>query len=229
MKTYKPRTLSAFGVISMEAERRFFQVRKPLPWVEPSINMLHLDAVKSFVFGSALASIGCATYLLEHSLRMAVWDPINSGSKRKKPPNKIFDETLKTLLSAKQYSENLRLVVPEDADLAWWQAITKAVRNNVNRIDFPAIFRIANELQFEHDDESWSVEDPHSWGMFWHRYGDKLASAFIVQVTDQVFKLIKNTQWKPVESFWISQKHEYDRFFQENWDFKSLQKSLNRA
>jgi hypothetical protein len=218
----------------MSAERRFLDVKKPLPWIEPSINMIHLDTVKSFVFSSPLASIGCATYLLEHSLRMAVWDPIESGSGRKKTSKKIFDETLGNLLDSQKYP-NLKIVLPDPADIVWWKSVTKAVRNKVNHVDVPAIFRIAQELQFEYDyaysgfDGFWNAEDPHSWGMFWHRFGEKLASDFIVQVTDQVFKLIENTQWKPDESWWISQKHEYDGFFQESWDFESLQRSLNRV
>ncbi len=141
------------------------------------------------------------------------------------------------LLSDEKYSHNLRLVVPDDNDLAWWKAVRKAVRNKVNHVDVPAIFSIAKELQLEYDyaysgfdgPGSWNAEDPHSWGMFWHRYGEKLASDFIVQTTDQVFKLIKNTKWKSDESWWISQKNEYEGFFQESWDFESLQKSLNRV
>lgn len=221
----------------MATERRFSDVKKPLPWIEPSINMIHLDAVRSFVFGSPLAAIGCATYLLEHSLRMAVWDPINSGSQRNKPSKEIFEKTFGTLLADKKYSHNLRLVIPDDTDLAWWKAVRKAVRNKVNHVDIPAIFRIAKELQLEYDyaysgfdgSSSWNAEDPHSWGMFWHRFGENLASDFIVQTTDQVFRLIKNTKWEPDESWWISQKNEYDGFFQESWDFESLQNSLNRV
>jgi hypothetical protein len=237
MKIIHTQNLSAFSIISMSTERRFLEVKKPLPWIEPSINMIHLDTVKSFVFGSPLAAIGCATYLLEHSLRMAVWDPIESGSSRKKPSKKIFDETLGNLLTVQKYSHNLNIVLPDATDLLWWKSVTRAVRNKVNHVDIPAIFRIAQELQFEYDyaysgfdgQNSWNAEDSHSWGMFWHRFGDKLASDFIVQVTDQVAKLIKNTQWKSDESWWISQKHEYDGFFQESWDFESLQKSLNRV
>ncbi|NOK62953.1 MAG: hypothetical protein GFH27_549293n350 [Chloroflexi bacterium AL-W] len=140
------------------------------------------------------------------------------------------------MLDAQKYP-NLNIVLPDATDLAWWKSVTKAVRNKVNHVDVPAIFRIAKELQFENDyaysgfDSSnyWCAEDPHSWGMFWHRFGEKLASDFIVQVTDQVFKVIKNTKWKPDESWWIAQKHEYDGFFQEIWDFESLQKSLNQV
>ncbi len=237
MKIIQTNNLTAFSIISLHTERRFLEVKKPLPWIEPSINMIHLDAVRSFVFGSSLASIGCATYLLEHSLRMAVWDPIESGSRRAKPSKNIFDESLGVLLTAEKYSNNLKRVIPNGTDLLWWKAVTKAVRNKVNHVDIPAIFRIAKELQLEYDYaysgldglHSWNAQDPHSWGMFWHRFGDKLASDFIVQVTNQVLKLINHTEWKPDESWWISQKNEYERFFQENWDFEALQKSLNKV
>jgi len=236
MKIIRNQNLSAFSIISMSTERRFLEVKKPLPWIEPSINMIHLDTVKSFVFGSPLASIGCATYLLEHSLRMAVWDPIKSGSSRKKPSKKIFEANLGDLLKDRKYSDNLNIVLPDATDLQWWQSVTKAVRNKVNHVDIPAIFCIAQALKLDDyaysgfdGSNSWNAEDPHSWGMFWHRFGDKLASDFIVQVTDQVAKLIKNTKWESDESWWISQKYEYDGFFQESWDFESLQKSLNRV
>lgn len=170
MKIIQSKNLSAFSIISLAAGRRFLEVKKPLPWIEPSINMIHLDTVRSFVLGSSLASIGCATYLLEHALRMAVWDPIESGSRRTKPPKKIFDESLGALLSAEKYSNNLELVIPNSIDLLWWKAVTKAVRNKVNHVDIPAIFRIAEELQLEYDyaysgldgPNSWNTEDPHS-------------------------------------------------------------------
>ena len=168
---------------------------------------------------------------------MAVWDPIESGSRRAKPSKNIFDVSLGVLLSAEKYSNNLKIVIPNGTDLLWWKAVTKAVRNKVNHVDIPAIFRIAKELQLEYDyaysasdgPNSWNTEDPHSWGMFWHRFGDKLASDIIVQVTDQVFKLINYTKWKSDESWWISQKSEYEGFFHESWDFESLQKSLNKV
>ncbi|MCP4143507.1 MAG: hypothetical protein GY755_25015 [Chloroflexi bacterium] len=237
MKIISSKNLGPFSKICMAIEKRFSEVSKPLPWIEPSINMIHLDTVRSYIFGSPLASIGCATYLLEHSLRMAIWDPIESGSQRTIPSKKIFKETLGKLLADQKYTNNLNLIVPDAADLLWWKEVTKAVRNKVNHVDVPAIFRIAKALQLENDyayfeydnPNSWNIDDPHSWGMFWHRYGDKLASDFIVQVTNQVFKLICNTKWKSDESWWISQKHEYEGFFQESWDFESLQRSINKV
>jgi len=221
----------------MATEKRFLKVNNPLPWIEPSINMIHLDVVRSFVFGSSLAAIGCATYLLEHSLRMAVWDPINSGSERRKPTKRIFNDTLREFLNCEKYADNLRIVIPDSKDINWWKAVRKAVRNKVNHVDIPAIFRIAKELHLEYDyaysgvDEHsfWNTKDPHSWGLFWHRFGDQLASDFVAQTTDQVTKLINNTKWKPDVSWWISQKNEYDSFFREKWDFDSLQQSLNRV
>lgn len=236
MKIIRSEDYTAFNRTSLALERKFSLVKTPLPWVEPSINMIHLDAVRSFIFGSSLASIGCATYLLEHSLRMAIWDPINSGSLRKKPTKAILNATMGQLLRKEQYTNNLKIVVPEADDRLWWQRVTKAVRNKVNHVDIPAIFRIARELRLKSDyayswlDEtsSWNTKDPHSWGMFWHRYGEKLAADFIVQVTEQVSKLLNNTTWKPDETWWISQKYEYNHFFQESWDFESLKRSLNQ-
>jgi hypothetical protein len=218
----------------MAAEKRFLEVNKPLPWIEPSINMIHLDVVRSFVFGSALASIGCATYLLEHSLRMAICDPIESGSQRLLPTSSIFNDTWNELLTNERYSANRDRVIPDDDDKSWWDIVRKAVRNKVNHVDIPAVFRIANELHFEYDyaysgSMSWDTTNPHSWGLFWHRYGDKLASDFINQSTKQVLKLINNTEWNSDVSWWESQKNEYDMFFMESWNFESLKKSLDKV
>lgn len=236
LKIISTGNLSAFSIISLAIEKRFIEVNTPLPWIEPSINMIHLDVVRSYLFGSPLASIGCATYLLEHSLRMAIWDPNNSGSNRANPTKKIFKASLGDLLS-KRYAMKRNLVIPDLNDLNWWNAVRKAVRNKVNHVDIPAIFRIAKELHLDYDyaysglDEpnSWNTQNPHSWGLFWHRFGYKLASDFIIQTTDQVSKLINNTKWKSDVSWWISQKNEYDAFFKEKWDFESLQHSLNRV
>jgi hypothetical protein len=237
MKFRQAKNLNTFCRISKDAEKKFLEVNKPLPWIEPSINMIHLDAVRSFVLGSSLASIGCTTYLLEHTLRMAIWDPINAGSLRIKPTKDILEATFGQLLEYPQYTYALNKVIPKPSELDWWKDVKKAVRNKVNHVDIPAVFRIAKELKFNYDyaysglegPSSWDTENPHTWGLFWHRYGEKIASDFITQATDHVLKLFDNTTWKSDESWWISQKFEYDAFFQENWEFNSLKKSLNEA
>lgn len=234
MKIIYTGNLSPFSILCLDLETRFNKINKPLPWIEPSINMIHLDVVRSYVFRSSMASIGCTTYLLEHSLRMALWDPINSGSLRVKPTNQLFNATLGKLLSEPQYKTNLNLVIPHQDDLLWWNKVTKAIRNKVNHVDIPAIFQIAKELNFVDDYaynglDTYNIEEPDSWGMFWHRYGDKLAEDFICQATDQIIKVINCTKWTPDVSWWISQKYEYENFFGEKWDFESLQKSLNKV
>src|SRR5262245_8047812 len=131
-KIIHSKNLSPFSILALDFQNRFQEVNQPLPWIEPSINMIHLDAVRAYVFGSSLASIGCAVYLLEHSLRMAIWDDQESGSRRKELSNKIFDENLTALLSADKFQSKRAKIIPDADDLEWWKAVTKAVRNKVN-------------------------------------------------------------------------------------------------
>ena len=44
----------------------------PLPWIEPSINNLHLESVYSFLVGNYECSIMSISSLLEHVLRLAI-------------------------------------------------------------------------------------------------------------------------------------------------------------
>lgn len=225
--------VDSFNLIVSSCEWRFREVNEKLPWIEPSINMIHLDAVKSYVFGSSLSSISSSIFLLEHSLRMGIWDENNAGSTRKRPTKKIMNNTFGDLLKDSKYEKIRQRIIPNKEDRDWWDSIRKAVRNKVAHINYPQIFRIAKELDLDKDyaysgfeGNAWNPDDPHSWGMFWHRYGDKLASDILKQAVSQIKKLINNTSWKSDESCWISQKTTYEAFFVQNWDFTSLKKSL---
>ena len=192
---YNTKDLTAFNVVASNAERKFNNVNQRLPWIEPSINMIHLDAVQAYIFGSPLASISTTVLLLEHSLRMALWDDEKSGILRKIVSQKSLKTTFGNLLSNNQKEVNK--LIPDKNELEWWKNVNKAVRNKVAHMDLPAILRIAKELKLDEDYDYTRIEDPrssHSWGMFWHRYGDKLASDFLKQSTIQVLKLINNTR-----------------------------------
>ncbi len=78
-----------FNLIMREAEDNYRNIPKPLSWVEPSINMPYLEVVCSFVLGQNISSILYLGVLLEHILRMAVIDPINSGASKRIHRRKI--------------------------------------------------------------------------------------------------------------------------------------------
>ncbi|OAB42102.1 hypothetical protein [Paenibacillus antarcticus] len=72
-----------FNITADIAKDVFRELPKPLPWIEPSINMLYLNSASSLIFGNFYASIICCSTLLEHTLRLAVLDPVNNGLERK--------------------------------------------------------------------------------------------------------------------------------------------------
>jgi hypothetical protein len=63
-----------FFLIVDAARDRFSELPSALPWVEPSINMPHLQACASYVLGQNLGAILLTAVLLEHALRVAVID-----------------------------------------------------------------------------------------------------------------------------------------------------------
>ena len=65
------------------------QLPNPLPWIEPSINKLHLEAAKSFLFGNYECTIIACGILLEHVLRLALVNDGQCGLKRPESIKKI--------------------------------------------------------------------------------------------------------------------------------------------
>jgi hypothetical protein len=168
---------------------------------------------------------------------MAIWDSEGSGKLRRRPSSSLFDETLGTLLTKEKYVDKVKELLPEERDRHWWMDVKNAVRNKVTHFDLPAVFRIAKALRLKDDyaysgfgpGNLWDPGDPIAWGMFWHRFGDKLAADFLNATTEQIRKLIQKTRWSSDQSWWASQQSQYELFFQEKWDLNSLKESLAKV
>lgn len=228
---HNTRDIDTFNYSAQNASEKFQIVCQKIPWIEPSINMLHLDAIRSYVFGSSLSAISTITLLLEHTLRMALWDQENSGVSRIAPSRKFLNKRFIDLLDLIEEPENKNLI-PQASDLKWWSDVRKVARNKIAHFDISNILEISKALNFEDHYDLSGIDDPnhpHYWGMFWHRYGNKFAGEFIKQSTEQINKIINATKWKSDESWWISQKYEYDMFFSQDWSVEGLKASLNKV
>ncbi|CDG36257.1 hypothetical protein CTHBC1_1617 [Acetivibrio thermocellus BC1] len=71
-----------FKTTCKNAAQNFKDLPEPLPWIEPSINMIYLESITSFLFGNYFSSIVSMSILLEHVLRLAICDKENSGLNR---------------------------------------------------------------------------------------------------------------------------------------------------
>ena len=68
MKILHPINFDTFNRSSVQAIDRFHEMPPPLPWIEPGINMIYLEAVSSYVYGNDLGAILLTGGLLEHVL-----------------------------------------------------------------------------------------------------------------------------------------------------------------
>lgn len=103
-----------FNIMAGEAVQLFKELPAPLPWIEPSINMLYLNAASSLVTGNFYASIICSSTLLEHTLRMAILNPDSNGLKRQISNTQLDKyQSIKALLNA----PNISNIIPEQNDI----------------------------------------------------------------------------------------------------------------
>jgi len=215
----------------MDAAIRLFKgLPQPLPWIEPSINMMHLEVVLSYVFGAHIAAIIAEGVLLEHVLRMAVIDPVNSGINRRVSKTKlnkyrsisdiIKNQELRPLI--------LKLMDGDETNLTWWKEIAAILRNKSAHMiinDMLRKFGTKNYLGKQFLDYI-DTDPPGQWGFLWHRYGQLVSERFISEGTKQIVTIIRNTEWKPDEHWWISQKDYYESFFKFDWSLEEMQKSI---
>ena len=75
------------------------------------------------------------------------------------------------------------------------------LRKYINKYELP-----------ENNTDYWYETHLINWGSFYHGAGYDLVSEFIQDVTHEVSNVIRNTKWQGDESWWISQKHEYEAF-----------------
>jgi hypothetical protein len=229
----------AFGQLCQIAESRFSRLPKPLPWIEPSINMLYLECVCSYLVGNEFSVIMSMSALLEHVLRLALLDKDNTGLTRTLSLGQLDDVRSISEAIERALAEGLI----EDGDKAWWDKVAKFIRNKSAHYIIPKLIKEFTRQQYAQGDEAREGYTPtyyritdenghpesdiaHDWGMFFHKVGFYVARKYIVDGTEHLKKIIAKTKWKPDRSCWASQEMCYNNFFSYGWDVDDMKRSL---
>ena len=208
----------------------------PLPWIEPSINKLHLEASMSFLVGNYECVIIACGMLLEHVLRLALVNAEQCGLKRDADIREIDSyNSLEVIINAAYGKDFFK-----GCDLAWWKNSAKILRNKSAHYLLPAIIKKCAEspgmkhyLDGTHIDtcidKEYYDEILLDWGSFYHMAGHSIAKHFLQDTTAQAKAIIEHTKWQGDESWWISQKNEYEAFFEYKWNLENLKRSIEKT
>jgi len=216
------------------ARDRFHDLPPPLPWVEPSINMPHLQACASYVLGQNLGSLLLTGVLLEHTLRLAVIDAKAGcqGSMDTQLWKKYSNFTIKDFFDG-EGAVVRKLIADEDFD--WWKDFAaKVVRNKTAHLDIPAIIKhLGRRPQYvgrykDTADEARIFSNRFWWGAVFHETDALVAVGFIREATEKLRALIARSNWKPDRSYWASQEWHYNSFFEYPWTLKAMMSSVQR-
>ena len=207
-----------------------------LPWIEPSINCLHMESVNSFLVGNYECSIMAMCALLEHTLRLAVINKDECGLVRPESVQQI--DKYNSLVNI--IDEAVQNPVFNGCDENWWRAITKNIRNKSAHYLLPIILRncasdpILKDYISEYDlpeknERSYFDRYITESGAFDHSSGGYLAEKFINDSTEQLRIIISNTNWNGDTSWWISEKEQYESFFNYKWSTENIKESFAMA
>jgi hypothetical protein len=219
-----------FNIIADNSVQLFKELPKPLPWIEPSINMLYLNAASSLVMSNFYGSIICCSTLLEHTLRLAVLDPDKNGLQRKLSKTKLDKyQSISALLQA----PNISSVIPSQKDIDWWENIASKLRNKSAHYLLPTLLKLFTGKEYAPDNYVLTNDDGtpkhdllHDWGSFFHKTDYHIAIRFFKESTEQLHKIINNTKWEPDLSWWESQHNYYNMFFEYQWNVDNMKNSL---
>lgn len=117
-----------FNIFCRNSIDLFEKLPEPLPWIEPSINMLYLEAVSSFVFRNTVASFILIGTLLEHVLKLAMATSKEPVQKRLIIDEKQIDKD-KIMLHKLIKQAIIKKTIIEETDEKWWLEIGKVFRN----------------------------------------------------------------------------------------------------
>lgn len=224
-----------FFSVTDHARDRFHELPQRLPWVEPSLNMPHLQACASYVLGQNLGSILLTATLLEHALRLAVID-------QKAGRQGTMDETLwakYSLFTIGQFFQQEPTAIKaliDDADASWWKDFAaNIVRNKTAHLDFPLMIKHLGRWEDyvgtykDSADKDLIFSSRFWWGAIFHRTDALVALGFIREATEKLRSLIGKSGWKPDRSHWESQEWQYNSFFDYPWTLEAMKDSLERV
>lgn len=242
MKITDSKNSDFFDSTCYGAARRFDELPEPLEWLEPSINMLYLNSVSSFIFGNFFSSIISMGILLEHILRLAIYDKGHTGLKHKIPINKL--DELGTISALIDRAEKEGII--EKTDVAWWNKVGKVLRNKSAHFIIPVILREFSKEKYSGDEKIREGYHPkhyflteedgspkhdfyHDFGSFFHKSDYFINRAFINDSTEKINKVIAKTNWQPNRDYWKMQEYSYNLFFEFEWDYEKMKESLEKA
>lgn len=208
----------------------------PLPWIEPSINNLHLESVYSFLVGNCECAIISTSSLLEHVLRLAVINKEECGLHRPESITQI--DKFKSL--SEVINEASEKEIFKGCDEKWWRSVSINIRNKSAHYLLPTLLRkcaadpnlekyICEYEKPNYSDQSYYEKYITDWGSFYHKAGMYLAEGFLHDATEQIRIVILNTNWVGDTSWWISQKSEYEHFFSYDWSVDNIRNSFANA
>lgn len=233
--------LDYFNHMSARASSNFKEIPEPLEWIEPSINMLYLNTVSSFVLGNYFASILTMGVLLEHILRLAVVESEKNGLERNVSTKELDKIGTISALIVEAHKQGFI----SDEEKPWWNEIAKIIRNKSAHYLLPLLLRDFTREEYEGDkkvrdsyhpdyykftDKDGKPSDSivHDWGSFFHKSDYFISAAFILDSTEHLKQVISRTSWKSDLSWWKSQKSEYDMFFKYSWKHNDMKASLEK-
>lgn len=206
-----------------------------LPWVEPTINNLWLEACKSYLYGNYQASIVITSVALETTLRMILVDMDDIPSPRDDHDQLFEKEGLRSVINTAKSAGIL-----SKKSKNWWEKYCDHIRNKICHGDLLHILDDCRnvELFSEYFDpaEIACGKDTYSYqyvithpAALCHKSGRRFANAFLRDAHRELDSLIKKTQWPEYDEWWESQKSAYDAFFAFDWNYDNLKQGIVEA
>lgn len=206
-----------------------------LPWVEPTINNLWLEACKSFLYGNYQAAVITTSVTLETALRMLLVDMDETPSPRDGHDEMFEKEGLRPVINA---AKTARILSKESKN--WWEAYCDHIRNKVCHGDLVHVLDECRNVRLFKDyfDEGEIAcgTDSYSYqhvlthpAAFTHKSGRVFGRAFLRDAYRELDALIKKTQWPEYNEWWKSQKDAYDSFFAFDWNYGNLKQGIEEA
>lgn len=226
---------NAAGVIAQRVAGNGSDLSSALPWVEPSINNLWLEACSSFLLGNYQASIVTTSVLLELTLRMVLTNDEHVPYEKDERLQISRWKNLEPVLS-----EAKRRGFLYGASKKWWEAYCKHIRNKICHGDLLYILDDCRSIeQFrsyfdpsESPDNATRVCYEHLIthpAVFHHKSGRRFAKAFLDDAHAELSALISLTRWGEYDDHWKSQKQVYDDFFGYEWNYETLKQGIQEA
>lgn len=226
---------NAAGVLAQSISSNGADLPLALPWVEPSINNLWLEACRSHLYGNYQAAIITTSVVLELALRMVLANLKDVPIIRDEYEDLFKRETLMPVINAAKSGGIL-----SGKSKIWWKAYCEHIRNKICHGDLLHILDDCREVsQFAgYYDSVDSRENTQSWtydyiithpAAFHHKAGRRFSGSFLRDAHKELTSLLEKTEWSEYDEWWKSQKDIYDSFFEFRWSYSTLKRGILSA